>query len=106
MLLYLAAESHVDRSITGPSKFIDTNVVGTYTLLEAVKDYWLKMPASSRKEFKFHHVSTDEVFGDLYESGGYFTENSPYNLVLLTLRLRLARIILFALGVAPLDCQL
>ncbi|AGA33588.1 dTDP-glucose 4,6-dehydratase [Thioalkalivibrio nitratireducens DSM 14787] len=76
-VMHLAAESHVDRSITGPAAFIDTNVVGTYTLLEAVRDYWSALEADSRARFRFHHVSTDEVFGSLGDSGA-FREDTPY----------------------------
>jgi len=64
-VMHLAAESHVDRSITGPSDFIQTNIVGTYTLLEATRDYWNTLPVDAKKAFRFHHISTDEVYGDL-----------------------------------------
>ena len=64
-VMHLAAESHVDRSITGPSDFIQTNIVGTYTLLEATREYWNTLPADTKKAFRFHHISTDEVYGDL-----------------------------------------
>ncbi|WP_351189670.1 dTDP-glucose 4,6-dehydratase [Shewanella sp. TB4-MNA-CIBAN-0142] len=64
-VMHLAAESHVDRSITGPSDFIQTNIVGTYTLLEATREYWNTLSADTKKEFRFHHISTDEVYGDL-----------------------------------------
>ncbi|MCL1090114.1 dTDP-glucose 4,6-dehydratase [Shewanella profunda] len=64
-VMHLAAESHVDRSITGPSDFIQTNIVGTYTLLEATRSYWNELPAEAKKAFRFHHISTDEVYGDL-----------------------------------------
>jgi dTDP-glucose 4,6-dehydratase len=64
-VMHLAAESHVDRSITGPSSFIETNVVGTYTLLEATRTYWSKLDVVSKQAFRFHHISTDEVYGDL-----------------------------------------
>ncbi|MFC7704782.1 dTDP-glucose 4,6-dehydratase [Plastorhodobacter daqingensis] len=74
-VMHLAAESHVDRSIDGPGAFIDTNVTGTYTLLQAVRQYW---EAAGRPEgFRFHHVSTDEVYGSLGPSG-FFTEETPY----------------------------
>ena len=74
-ILHLAAESHVDRSIDGPGTFIETNVTGTYTLLEAARAYWT---ASGKPEsFRFHHVSTDEVYGTLGETG-LFTEETPY----------------------------
>ncbi|MGE6568328.1 dTDP-glucose 4,6-dehydratase [Shewanella vesiculosa] len=64
-VMHLAAESHVDRSITGPSDFIQTNIVGTYTLLEATREYWNTLSAGDKKAFRFHHISTDEVYGDL-----------------------------------------
>ena len=72
-----AAESHVDRSIDGPAAFVQTNVVGTLALLEAVRDHWRALPEASRGDFRFLHVSTDEVFGSLGASGA-FTEDSPY----------------------------
>lgn len=71
-VMHLAAESHVDRSIDGPAVFIDTNITGTYTLLEAARAYW-----GGTRDFRFHHVSTDEVFGTL-GAEGYFTETTPY----------------------------
>ncbi|CUH42688.1 dTDP-glucose 4,6-dehydratase [Ruegeria atlantica] len=74
-IMHLAAESHVDRSIDGPAAFIDTNVTGTYVLLEAARAYWTD--AGKPSGFRFHHISTDEVFGTLGETG-YFTEESPY----------------------------
>jgi dTDP-glucose 4,6-dehydratase len=64
-VMHLAAESHVDRSITGPSDFIQTNIVGTYTLLEATREYWNGLSAEAKLVFRFHHISTDEVYGDL-----------------------------------------
>ena len=73
----LAAETHVDRSIEGPAAFIQTNIVGTYTLLETAVEYWRRLGAAERAAFRFHHVSTDEVFGSLGPSG-CFTEESPY----------------------------
>jgi dTDP-glucose 4,6-dehydratase len=74
-VMHLAAESHVDRSIDGPAAFIDTNITGTYTLLEAARAYWLD--AGKPDDFRFHHVSTDEVYGSLGATG-LFTEDSPY----------------------------
>jgi dTDP-glucose 4,6-dehydratase len=76
-VMHLAAESHVDRSIDGPDDFIQTNIVGTYTLLEAVRRHLAGLPAARREAFRFHHVSTDEVFGSLGETG-FFTEQTPY----------------------------
>ena len=72
-----AAESHVDRSIDGPAAFVQTNVVGTLALLEAARDYWKALPAAEREAFRFLHVSTDEVYGSLGETGA-FTEETPY----------------------------
>ena len=77
-VIHLAAESHVDRSITGPAAFIDTNIVGTYTLLEAARHYWQGLPENEQAAFRFHHVSTDEVFGELSPSAAPFDEHSPY----------------------------
>ena len=83
-VMHLAAESHVDRSIDGPGEFIQTNVVGTYTLLEASRKYWVTLSEEAKKAFRFHHISTDEVYGTLGETG-FFTEetayqpNSPYS---------------------------
>lgn len=77
-ILHLAAESHVDRSIDGPAPFIETNIVGTYRLLEAARDYWLTLTGPARESFKFLHISTDEVFGSLGEEGR-FCETSPYD---------------------------
>jgi dTDP-glucose 4,6-dehydratase len=77
VILHLAAETHVDRSIDGPAEFIQTNVVGTLTLLETAVSYWRTLPDERRTTFRFHHVSTDEVFGSLSQEG-VFHENSPY----------------------------
>ena len=76
IVMHLAAESHVDRSIDGPAPFIQTNIVGTYVLLEAARRYWNSL-GEARGSFRFHHISTDEVFGSL-ESEGLFLETSPY----------------------------
>jgi dTDP-glucose 4,6-dehydratase len=77
IIMHLAAESHVDRSIDGPDAFIQTNLVGTYVLLQVALDYWRTLPSGRRERFRFHHVSTDEVFGSLGETG-HFTEDTPY----------------------------
>ena len=77
-VMHLAAESHVDRSIDGPAAFIETNIVGTYTLLEAARSYWTALPVERKTAFRFHHISTDEVFGDLHGSDDLFTETTPY----------------------------
>ncbi len=78
-VLHLAAESHVDRSIDGPRDFMETNVLGTFTLLEAARYYFETLDDSRQSRFKFHHVSTDEVFGDLELTDPAFTESSPYD---------------------------
>ncbi|MBP6083007.1 dTDP-glucose 4,6-dehydratase [Providencia sp.] len=77
-VMHLAAESHVDRSIDGPAEFIETNIVGTYTLLEAARHYWSSLDESRKNAFRFHHISTDEVYGDLDGPDGFFTETTPY----------------------------
>src|SRR5689334_17044057 len=75
-VMHLAAESHVDRSIEGPAEFINTNVVGTFRLLEVALEHWQRLPAERRARFRFHHVSTDEVYGSLGASGR-FSESTP-----------------------------
>lgn len=77
-IMHLAAESHVDRSIDGPVDFIQTNIVGTFTLLEVAREYLSKLEGSRRAGFRFHHVSTDEVFGDLEGTTDFFTEDTAY----------------------------
>ena len=77
-IMHLAAESHVDRSIDGPAAFLETNVVGTFRLLNAALTYWRGLDAEAQRRFRFHHVSTDEVFGDLPFDEGVFTEETPY----------------------------
>ncbi|MDD2540689.1 MAG: dTDP-glucose 4,6-dehydratase [Desulfuromonadaceae bacterium] len=77
-VMHLAAESHVDRSIDGPGDFIHTNMVGTFTLLEASRAYWGRLTESAKADFRFHHISTDEVYGDLHGSDDLFTETTPY----------------------------
>lgn len=76
--MHLAAESHVDRSIDGPATFIQTNIVGTYSLLEAARKYWLSLTAEVKESFRFHHISTDEVYGDLEGTTDLFKETTPY----------------------------
>lgn len=78
LVIHLAAESHVDRSITGPAAFIETNIVGTYTLLEVARHYWNNLAEEAKQSFRFHHVSTDEVYGDLEGTTDLFTETTPY----------------------------
>jgi dTDP-glucose 4,6-dehydratase len=77
-ILHFAAESHVDRSIHGPADFVQTNVVGTFTLLEATRAYWITLPIAQKAAFRFLHVSTDEVFGSLSEDDPPFSETTPY----------------------------
>ena len=77
-IMHLAAESHVDRSIDAPGEFIQTNVVGTYTLLDAARNYFTSLAEDKKMSFRFHHISTDEVYGDLGETG-LFTEDTPYD---------------------------
>lgn len=77
-VMHLAAESHVDRSIDGPADFIETNIVGTYQLLEASRSYWKDLPEARKAAFRFHHISTDEVYGDLEGPEDLFTETTPY----------------------------
>jgi len=77
-IMHLAAESHVDRSIDGPAAFIETNIIGTYTLLEAARSYWQALPEVKKSAFRFHHISTDEVYGDLEGVDDLFTEETPY----------------------------
>jgi dTDP-glucose 4,6-dehydratase len=77
-IMHLAAESHVDRSIDGPAAFIQTNIVGTYALLEATRNYWSQLEPVRKAAFRFHHISTDEVYGDLHGVDDLFTETTPY----------------------------
>ena len=77
-VMHLAAESHVDRSIDGPGQFIQTNIIGTYTLLDVSRQYWCTLTPEARLKFRFHHISTDEVYGDLERPEDLFTETTPY----------------------------
>ncbi|WP_431482881.1 dTDP-glucose 4,6-dehydratase [Pseudomonas solani] len=77
-IMHLAAESHVDRSIDGPAEFIQTNIVGTYALLESARAYWMGLDTERKAAFRFHHISTDEVYGDLHGVDDLFTETTPY----------------------------
>lgn len=77
-IMHLAAESHVDRSIDRPGEFIQTNIVGTYNLLESARGYWQALDDSDRANFRFHHISTDEVYGDLEDPKDLFREDTPY----------------------------
>jgi dTDP-glucose 4,6-dehydratase len=78
IIMHLAAESHVDRSIDGPLEFIQTNIIGTYNLLEASRQYWTNLNSEKKENFKFHHISTDEVYGDLEGPTDLFTEETSY----------------------------
>ncbi|MDQ1228615.1 dTDP-glucose 4,6-dehydratase [Sphingomonas sp. SORGH_AS 879] len=78
IITHLAAESHVDRSIDGPGAFVQTNVVGTYVMLAEAQAYWAGLDSTEQAAFRFHHISTDEVYGSL-GADGYFTENTPYD---------------------------
>jgi dTDP-glucose 4,6-dehydratase len=78
IVMHLAAESHVDRSIDGPAEFIQTNIVGTYILLEEARKYWMSLESVAKKKFRFHHISTDEVYGDLEGPEDFFREDTPY----------------------------
>jgi len=79
IIMHLAAESHVDRSIDGPGDFIKTNIVGTFTLLEQTRSYWQSLEVDKKENFRFLHVSTDEVYGDLEGTTDFFSEETPYN---------------------------
>ena len=78
IVMHLAAESHVDRSIDGPAEFVQTNIVGTYLLLEGARNYWSNLVSDKKDDFRFHHVSTDEVYGDLVDTDNLFTEKTSY----------------------------
>ena len=78
VVMHLAAESHVDRSIDSPSDFVETNIVGTYNMLEVARAYWTNLDEIEKRIFRFHHISTDEVFGDLEGEDDLFTEETPY----------------------------
>ena len=78
-IMHLAAESHVDRSIDGPAAFIQTNIVGTYALLESTRAHWMQLDAERKAAFRFHHISTDEVYGDLHGTDDLFLETTPYS---------------------------
>jgi dTDP-glucose 4,6-dehydratase len=77
-VMHLAAESHVDRSISGPAAFIETNIIGTYQLLETTRQYWNTLSEEKKQAFRFHHISTDEVYGDLEGTEDLFLETTPY----------------------------
>lgn len=79
IVMHLAAESHVDRSIDGPMDFIQTNIIGTYNLLEVARNYWQNLTEDKKTSFRFHHISTDEVYGDLEGTDDLFTEATPYS---------------------------
>ncbi len=102
-LVHFAAESHVDRSILGPDAFVRTNVVGTFTLLEAFRHYWLASDQPSH--YRFHHVSTDEVYGSLEPTDPGFSETTPMRPTVPTPRLKREVIISFARITTPIVCQ-
>ena len=104
-VVHFAAESHVDRSIYGAAAFIQTNIVGTYTLLEAVRDYYQQLPGEKKKTFRFLHISTDEVYGDV--AGRWICLRKPQLMrrAALIQRQRLHQIIWFVLGTALMDCR-
>ncbi|MGR5488575.1 GDP-mannose 4,6-dehydratase, partial [Vibrio alfacsensis] len=77
-VMHLAAESHVDRSIDGPAAFIQTNLVGTFNMLEVARQYWKALDEAKQSAFRFHHISTDEVYGDLEGTDDLFTEETSY----------------------------
>lgn len=79
IVMHLAAESHVDRSIDGPASFIETNIIGTFTLLEVSRAYWSGLTKNKKEAFRFHHISTDEVYGDLAGTTDLFTEQTSYD---------------------------
>ena len=79
LVMHLAAESHVDRSITGSAAFIETNIIGTYQLLETARQYWTNLTEDKKQTFRFHHISTDEVYGDLEGTTDLFLETTPYS---------------------------
>ena len=79
IVMHLAAESHVDRSIDGPMDFIQTNIIGTYNLLDVARNYWQNLTEDKKTSFRFHHISTDEVYGDLEGTDDLFTEATPYS---------------------------
>ncbi|BCE00599.1 dTDP-glucose 4,6-dehydratase [Marinicellulosiphila megalodicopiae] len=78
-VMHLAAESHVDRSIDGPAEFMQTNIIGTFILLEAAREYWNTLTGNEKEQFRFHHISTDEVYGDLTNTTDLFTEETSYD---------------------------
>lgn len=103
-IMHLAAESHVDRSIDGPADFILTNIVGTYNLLDVAKRYWSSLQGEKKAAFRFHHVSTDEVYGDL-EATGFFTEETPTTPVRRTPLVRPHPTTWYVPGIAPTACR-
>lgn len=104
IVMHLAAESHVDRSIDGPASFIETNIVGTYTLLEAARAYWNTL-GNEKSVFRFHHISTDEVYGDLHDSGAFLPKPRLMRPAVPIRPRKPAAIIWYGPGSAPTDCQ-
>ena len=103
-VMHLAAESHVDRSIEGPADFIDTNIVGTFNLLEAARHYYESLEEEKREQFRFHHISTDEVYGDLEDTDDLFTEQTPYSPSSPILQVKRLLITWSVHGDAPMAC--
>ena len=106
IVMHLAAESHVDRSIDRPDDFLQTNVVGTYQLLEAARAYWSELSDPKKAAFRFHHVSTDEVYGDLGGTSDFFTERTRYAPARLTPQLKPVQTTWSEPGVVLLGCRL
>ena len=104
-VINFAAESHVDRSISGPGDFIQTNVVGTFNLLESVRGYWSELPDAEREAFRFLHVSTDEVYGTLGPNDPAFAETNRYGSTAPIPQARPRRIISSAHGTTPTACR-
>ena len=99
LVMHLAAESHVDRSIDGPLRFLETNIIGTFNLLDEARQFYQGIPSGERRKFKFHHISTDEVYGDLENDVDLFTEKHPTLQVLHTQQAKQVLTILLGHGV-------
>ncbi len=105
VVMHLAAESHVDRSIEGPAAFIQTNVVGTGVILEVTRAYWNDLAPEAKAAFRFHHISTDEVYGDLHGTDDLFTEITPYSPSSPYSASKAAATIWYVPGVGPTGCR-
>ena len=104
-IVNFAAESHVDRSIHGPADFVETNIVGTFNLLECAREYWNTLEGQAKKAFRFHHVSTDEVYGSLSSSDPALLKGIPMSQIARTQHLKRPPIIWCALGFTPMVSQ-